>query len=45
MPKAMQELGGHFDGVGIFKDILQNHLPQVRLWVAMEPLEALNHPM
>ena len=41
MPKAMKEFGGYFDGFGIIKDIMQNHLLQVLLWVAMEPPEAL----
>ena len=41
IPKAMQEFGGSFDGVGTIKDISQSHLLQVLLWVVMEPPEAL----
>ena len=37
----MKEFGGYFDGFGIIKDIMQNNLLQVLLWVAMEPPEAL----
>eukprot|EP00440_Ansanella_granifera_P017810 gb/GFBE01019343.1/.p1 GENE.gb/GFBE01019343.1/~~gb/GFBE01019343.1/.p1 ORF type:complete len:626 (+),score=167.72 gb/GFBE01019343.1/:1-1878(+) len=29
--------GGYFDGFGIIRDIMQNHLLQVLLWFAMEP--------
>jgi len=29
--------GGYFDGFGIIRDIMQNHLLQVFLWLAMEP--------
>ena len=37
----MKELGSYFDGFGIIKDIMQNHLLQVLLWVAMDPPKAL----
>lgn len=33
--------GGYFDQFGIIRDIMQNHLLQVLLWVAMEPPEEL----
>ena len=29
--------GGYFDGFGIIRDIVQNHLLQAFMWVAMEP--------
>jgi len=29
--------GGYFDGFGIIRDIMQNHLLQVFMWLAMEP--------
>merc|ERR1711997_547824 len=34
--------GGYFDNFGIIRDIMQNHLLQVLLWVAMEPPKALD---
>jgi glucose-6-phosphate 1-dehydrogenase len=34
--------GGYFDGFGIIRDIMQNHLLQVLLWLAMEPPERLD---
>lgn len=34
--------GGYFDGFGIIRDIMQNHLLQVLLWLAMEPPSALD---
>mmetsp|Transcript_66644 Transcript_66644/g.117828 ORF Transcript_66644/g.117828 Transcript_66644/m.117828 type:complete len:547 (+) Transcript_66644:55-1695(+) len=34
--------GGYFDGFGIIRDIMQNHLLQVLLWLAMEPPSRLN---
>eukprot|EP00928_Gymnodinium_smaydae_P061690 TRINITY_DN45720_c0_g1_i1.p1 TRINITY_DN45720_c0_g1~~TRINITY_DN45720_c0_g1_i1.p1 ORF type:complete len:607 (+),score=75.70 TRINITY_DN45720_c0_g1_i1:50-1870(+) len=33
--------GGYFDGFGIIRDIMQNHLLQVFMWLAMEPPESL----
>ena len=33
----MKEFGGYFNGFGIIKDFMHNHLLQVLLWVAMEP--------
>jgi glucose-6-phosphate 1-dehydrogenase len=33
--------GGYFDGFGIIRDIMQNHLLQVLLWFAMEPPSSL----
>merc|ERR1711953_1401415 len=33
--------GGYFDGFGIIRDIMQNHLLQVLLWFAMEPPSTL----
>eukprot|EP00933_Yihiella_yeosuensis_P081508 TRINITY_DN95119_c0_g1_i1.p1 TRINITY_DN95119_c0_g1~~TRINITY_DN95119_c0_g1_i1.p1 ORF type:complete len:570 (+),score=107.59 TRINITY_DN95119_c0_g1_i1:62-1771(+) len=34
--------GGYFDNFGIIRDIMQNHLLQVLLWLAMEPPEHLD---
>jgi len=34
--------GGYFDGFGIVRDIMQNHLLQVFLWLAMEPPTVLD---
>lgn len=34
--------GGYFDNFGIIRDIMQNHLLQVLLWLAMEPPERLD---
>jgi len=34
--------GGYFDEFGIIRDIMQNHLLQVFLWLAMEPPETLD---
>lgn len=34
--------GGYFDGFGIIRDLMQNHLLQVFLWLAMEPPECLD---
>lgn len=34
--------GGYFDNFGIIRDIIQNHLLQVFLWLSMEPPEVLN---
>eukprot|EP00931_Biecheleriopsis_adriatica_P102790 TRINITY_DN7771_c0_g1_i1.p1 TRINITY_DN7771_c0_g1~~TRINITY_DN7771_c0_g1_i1.p1 ORF type:complete len:660 (+),score=129.99 TRINITY_DN7771_c0_g1_i1:242-1981(+) len=34
--------GGYFDKFGIIRDIMQNHLLQVFLWLAMEPPEVLD---
>jgi len=34
--------GGYFDGFGIIRDIMQNHLLQVFMWLAMEPPAALD---
>mmetsp|Transcript_40183 Transcript_40183/g.72781 ORF Transcript_40183/g.72781 Transcript_40183/m.72781 type:complete len:558 (+) Transcript_40183:41-1714(+) len=34
--------GGYFDDFGIIRDIMQNHLLQVMLWLAMEPPEQLH---
>jgi len=36
--------GGYFDGFGIIRDIMQNHLLQVFLWLAMEAPEGLDAP-
>mmetsp|Transcript_54045 Transcript_54045/g.167731 ORF Transcript_54045/g.167731 Transcript_54045/m.167731 type:complete len:699 (-) Transcript_54045:321-2417(-) len=33
--------GGYFDKFGIVRDIMQNHLLQILLWIAMEPPEKL----
>jgi len=33
--------GGYFDEFGIIRDMMQNHLLQVLLWLAMEPPECL----
>lgn len=32
--------GGYFDGFGIIRDMMQNHLLQIFLWLAMEPPSA-----
>ena len=34
--------GGYFDTFGIIRDIMQNHLLQVLMWVAMEPPEDMS---
>eukprot|EP00931_Biecheleriopsis_adriatica_P005318 TRINITY_DN106844_c0_g1_i1.p1 TRINITY_DN106844_c0_g1~~TRINITY_DN106844_c0_g1_i1.p1 ORF type:complete len:626 (+),score=141.04 TRINITY_DN106844_c0_g1_i1:108-1985(+) len=34
--------GGYFDGFGIIRDIMQNHLLQVLLWFAIEPPSSLS---
>lgn len=34
--------GGYFDKFGIIRDIMQNHLLQVLLWLAMEPPSSLS---
>lgn len=34
--------GGYFDSSGIIRDIIQNHLMQVFLWLAMEPPKLLD---
>lgn len=34
--------GGYFDGFGIIRDIMQNHLLQVLMWFAIEPPSNLN---
>jgi len=34
--------GGYFDNFGIIRDIMQNHLLQVFLWLCMEPPAALD---
>jgi len=34
--------GGYFDNFGIIRDIMQNHLLQVLLWLAIEPPKALD---
>lgn len=34
--------GGYFDGFGIIRDIMQNHLLQVFLWLAMEAPASLS---
>lgn len=34
--------GGYFDGFGIIRDIMQNHLLQVFMWLAMEPPSCLS---
>lgn len=34
--------GGYFDNFGIIRDIMQNHLLQVLLWLAMEPPDRLD---
>ena len=36
--------GGYFDGFGIIRDILQNHLLQAFLFLAMEPPEDMSGP-
>jgi glucose-6-phosphate 1-dehydrogenase len=33
--------GGYFDGFGIIRDIIQNHLLQAFMWLAMEPPDAM----
>ena len=33
--------GGYFDSVGIIRDIIQNHLLQAFMWLAMEPPKAM----
>lgn len=33
--------GGYFDGYGIIRDIIQNHLLQVLTIVAMEPVRSM----
>ena len=33
--------GGYFDGFGIIRDIIQNHLLQAFMWLAMEPPSAM----
>jgi len=35
--------GGYFDNFGIIRDIMQNHLMQVFLWLAMEPPSSLTY--
>jgi glucose-6-phosphate 1-dehydrogenase len=34
--------GGYFDSVGIIRDIIQNHLLQAFMWLAMEPPTAMS---
>ena len=34
--------GGYFDGFGIIRDIIQNHLLQAFMWLAMEPPASMN---
>ena len=36
--------GGYFDGVGIVRDIIQNHLLQAFMFLAMEPPEDMSAP-
>ena len=34
--------GGYFDGFGIIRDIIQNHLLQAFMWLAMEPPSSMS---
>merc|ERR1719235_1042717 len=36
--------GGYFDGFGIIRDIMQNHLLQAFMWLAMEPPSSMTAP-
>lgn len=36
--------GGYFDGFGIIRDIIQNHLLQAFMWLAMEPPASMSAP-
>jgi len=36
--------GGYFDGFGIIRDIIQNHLLQAFMWLAMEPPKTMTGP-
>jgi len=36
--------GGYFDGFGIIRDIIQNHLLQAFMWLAMEPPASMTAP-
>lgn len=41
-PFGTEGRGGYFDGVGIIRDVMQNHLMQVLSLVAMEPPVSLS---
>jgi hypothetical protein len=41
-PFGTEGRGGYFDGVGIIRDVMQNHLIQVLSLVAMEPPVSLS---
>ena len=39
---ALPGRGGYFDTIGIIRDMMQNQLLQVLLWITMEPPEDMS---